>query len=203
VVVSVVDETVVGKNDPFCASGFGSQGIDIAFRIFPALLLLTFLSELSVSAATIRSKSDLRLWETVHDRTIPLRWSWADGADSATLVFSNRVTRAVYSVPLSREENALNGNCAQPVPQTGRESLVDVTLVQKSGDTVVERGNATLAYVDGAGGGPITVRALGTKEWNHVAKTRVFAFDPAWLGQEGDSGYDVIRAVKGMCLVFH
>ena len=172
-------------------------------RFSLALFQLALASVFSVSAATIMSKSDLRLWETVADRTLPLKWPWAYGADSATLVFSNRLTRAVSSVTVPRGADEPDGSCAQPAPQAGGESLVDVWLVQKAGAAVVARCSATLAYVNGAGGGPITVRASGTKEWNHVAKTRIFAFDPAWLGQEGDSGYDVIRAVRGTSLVFH
>jgi hypothetical protein len=172
-------------------------------RFSLALFQLALASVFSVSAATIMSKSDLRLWETVADRTLPLKWPWAYGADSATLVFSNRLTRVVGSVTVPRGVDETDGSCAQPAPRPGGEALVDVWLLQKTGEDVVARSSATLAYVNGSCGGPITVRASGTKEWNHVAKTRIFAFDPAWLGQEGDSGYDFIRAVRGMSLVFH
>ena len=131
----------------------------------------------------------MRLWETVMDRSESLAWSWADGADSATLEFSNRVTRATWSVLVTRDSGAPRGSCAQPAPQSG-ESLVDVTLVQ-SGGGKVSRESATLAYVNGAGGGPITVRANpGTREWERVREPRVFAYDPVWYGETGDSGYD-------------
>ena len=45
--------------------------------------------------------------------------------------------------------------------------------------------------MSGAGGGPIAVRAARTREWSRVREPRVFAFDPAWLGAAGESGYDI------------
>ena len=50
-----------------------------------------------------------------------------------------------------------------------------------------------LAYVSGAGGGPITVRALAApeRELARLQEPRVYAVDPEWLGLEGESGYDI------------
>ncbi len=141
-------------------------------------------------AATIRTKADLRLWQTVADRSAPLAWPWVENADSATLTFSNRVTRAVWSDSVSRESGATRGSYVQPAPAAG-ETVVDVTLVQKAGANEVARESATLAYVAGAGGGPITVRAAARRDWDHYSEPRVFAVDPAWQGLEGDSGYDI------------
>jgi len=152
--------------------------------------LLVLLCAFSCSAATIRTKSDLRLWETVADRSAPLCWPWADGAEAATLVFSNRLTRTVSAVTVPRDLGAMRGSCAQPAPQAG-ETVVDVTLAQTAGANEVSRESATLAYVYGAGGGPIVVRAKDTREWNSIPEPRVHAFDPAWQGELGDSGYDV------------
>ena len=135
----------------------------------------------------------MRLWQTVADRSAPLAWPWADGADSATLVFSNRVTHAVSSVVVPRGVDAPRGSCGQPAPQAG-EAVVDVALVQTAGGGEVAREAATLAYVSGAGGGPITVRARGTREWDRVLEPRVYALDPA--GQ-GDSGYDIAWPQRG------
>ena len=77
-------------------------------------------------------------------------------------------------------------------PQTG-DALVDVTLVQTASGVEVARESASLAYVAGAGGGPITVRAMASpeRELARLQEPRVYAFDPAWLGEQGDSGYDV------------
>ena len=143
------------------------------------------------SPATIRAKCDMRLWETVHDRAAPLTWSWEDAADSATVLFSNRVTRSAWSVVVPRNGAEMRGSCAQPAPTAG-ETVIDVALVQMAGANEVARETATLAYVAGAGGGPITVRANpGARTWTLVREPRVYAVDPAWQGESGDSGYDV------------
>jgi hypothetical protein len=148
---------------------------------------------MSAFAQTVLSKSDLRLWETVVDRAKPLEWPWVDEADSATLVFSNRVTRMAFSPALVlREEGACRGSYNEvPVAPFG-ESILDVQLSQMSGEVVVAQESATLAYVSGAGGGPITVRANpGTREWERIRDPRVYAIDPAWRGESGESGYDI------------
>ena len=144
---------------------------------------------MSAFAQTVLSKSDLRLWETVVDRAKPLEWPWVDEADSATLVFSNRLAGAVKTVNVSRGSDETRGYCAQPLQD--RETIVDVSLVQKAGGAEVSRETATLAYFDGAGGGPITVRAKTYGEWRRVRSPRVFAFDPKWYGGTGESGYDI------------
>ncbi len=140
----------------------------------------------------IRTKADMRLWQTVDDRSAPLTWPWADGADSATLMFSNRLTRAVSSVIVPRGAEAVRGSCGQPVPPTG-DSVVDVTLLQTAGGNEVARESASLAYVSGAGGGPITVRAMESpeRELAKLQEPRVFAYDPVWYAETGESGYDI------------
>ena len=153
-------------------------------------------------AETVRTKGDVRLWETVADRAIPLAWPWAMGADSATLCFSNHLTRVVSSVDVERGVNETRGSCPHPIMSSAAEALVDVTLVQKAGETVLARETAVLAYVSGAGGGPIAVRTKGTYAWEHLAPSRVVAFDPAWLGEDGDSGYAVWPSNKGIKLIF-
>ncbi len=136
--------------------------------------------------------ADVRLWQTVDDPSVQLAWTWMDDADSARLVFSNRVTRTVLTLVVPRGMDVSRGSCAQPVPQSG-EALVDVTLVQTASGVEVARESASLAYVAGAGGGPITVRAMASpeRELARLQEPRVYAFDPAWLGEQGDSGYDV------------
>ena len=153
------------------------------------ILLTSALCAMSAFAQTVLSKSDLRLWETVVDRAKPLEWPWVDEADSATLVFSNRLTGAVKTVNVSRGSDETRGYCAQPLQD--RETIVDVSLVQKAGGAEVVRETATLAYFDGAGGGPITVRAKSGGEWRRVRSPRVFAFDPKWYGGTGESGYHI------------
>ena len=164
-----------------------------ASRFALACLAVALLCSFEASAATIRSKSDMRLWETVVDRSRPLEWSWEDGADSATLSFSNRLTKACSSVTVARAGGAARGSCDSPVTQSGVKALVDVTLVQKSGGVAVAQESAVLAYVSGAGGGPITVRAMRPpeRELSRLQEPRVYAVDPTWLGEAGESGYDI------------
>ena len=172
-----------------------------------ACLAVALFGVFSAFAATVRSKSDLRLWETVTDRSRPIEWPWEESADSATLTFSNRVTRAASTVEVVRATGERRGMVGSPrrgdrqpgpldslVTQPGVETLVDVTLVQTVGGVEVARETATLAYVSGAGGGPITVRAvMGSpeRELAKVQEPRVYAVDPEWLGLEGESGYDI------------
>ena len=168
------------------------------------VLPVAMLCALSASAETILSKSDLRLWETVADRSAPLSWPWEDGAESATLVFSNRVTRVVSSDTILRGAEETHGRHAHPPVAAGREMLFDVTLEQTGGGRTIARESATLAYVSGAGGGPIAVRVRGTCEWETFSRPRVHAADPAWWGESGDSGYDVAPPTcpLGMYMIF-
>lgn len=166
--------------------------VAVWFRgVLPLIAFALFSCVAQCPGATILAKFDIRLWQTVHDRAAPLTWSWEEGADAATLTFSNRVSRTVWSHSVSRALGDQRGSCVQPAPTEG-ETVVDVVLVQKAGANEVARESATLAYVAGAGGGPITVRANpGTREWERVRDPRVYAIDPAWRGESGESGYDI------------
>ena len=169
----------------FCASTVGHESY------FRAGLTASFclLFVLPCFAMTVRTMSDMRLWMTVGDRSAPLSWIWDESADAASLVLSNRITGAVSEFDVARGEGDTHGSCPQPAQIS--EALVDVTLVQSVNGSEVSRQSATLAYVDGAGGGPITVRAKTYGEWCRVRSPRVFAFDPAWSGGAGESGYDI------------
>ena len=149
------------------------------------LCVLALSASLHAFAATVLSKADARLWETVVDRQSPLSWPWEDGADSATLVFSNRATHAVSSVTVVRREGESRGSLAQPLPPPRCESVVDVSLVQSKGAAAFPAECATLAYVSGAGGGALTVRAERTREWRRVRELHVFADEPSWHGEVG------------------
>ncbi len=179
-----------------------AQALKVARNMVKKYLPLVLLCGLSAFAGTtIRSKSDMRLWQTVHDRAAPLEWSWEEGADSATLTFSNRMLRTTSTVEVARgtvgaDHRAVRGSLGAlgDRARPGGETLVDVTLVQSGGGREVARETATLAYVAGVGGEPITVRAAMDTPERELAKLqtpRVYAFDPAWLGESGDSGYDI------------
>ena len=172
-------------------------------KIFRTFLLAVLLCAGVASAETIFSKADLRLWQTVHDRSVPIAWPWADGAEAATLVFSNRGTRVVSSDTVLRGAEETHGHHAHPPLEVGREALFDVTLEQTSGGRTIAREAATLAYVSGAGGGPITVRVRGSREWEVFSRSRIHAVDPVWWGESGDSGYDVAPPTyPGMHMIF-
>ena len=173
----------------------------MSVRTAGGAILVAFCA-IACSAMTIRSKTDMRLWETVADRSAPLSWPWEERADSATLVFSNCVTRTVSSVSVQRVAGEARGSCAQPALQGG-EGLFGVTLVQRGGDEEISRDSASLAYVSGAGGGPITVRAPGTREWKRLPEPRIYAFDPAWQGETGESDYAIAwPEYLGMKIIF-
>ena len=146
----------------------------------------------------MRAKSDLRLWETVTDRSRPLAWSWEAGADKAVLTFSNRLTQAVSSVTVPRTAGALRGSCDHPVAETTDEGLVVATLVQTTGGVEIARETAELAYVPGVSGGavasPMTVRTKAERDWWRVRRPRLAAFDARWWDRSGPSGYDVLWA---------
>ena len=172
-------------------------------KIFRTFLSAVLLCAGVATAETILSKADLRLWQTVHDRSAPIAWPWEDGAEAATLVFSNRVTRVVSSDTVLRGAEETHGHHAHPPLEVGREALFDVTLEQTSGGRTIAREAATLAYVSGAGGGPIAVRVRGSREWEVFSRPRVYAIDPAWWGESGDSGYDVAPPTcSGMYMIF-
>lgn len=165
----------------------------IAMRSLVALALASF-PLVSSFALTVRTKSDLRRWETVTDRSQPLSWAWEGAADATVLTFSNRLTHAVSSATVSRAAGAMRGSCPHPVADTSDETLVVATLVQTASGVEVAREMAELAYVPGAGGGAITVRPKACREWTRVRKPRVAAYDARWWDVAGPSGYEVIWA---------
>jgi len=168
---------------------------------FFAVALLAF--PLQTQALTVRTKGDLRLWETVTDRSQPLNWPWADGADTAVVTFSSRLSRAVSSVTVRRTSGDRRGSCAHPVPATAEEGLVVARLVQFGDGVEIARDTAELAYVPGlvshgeAGGvvtRPISVLSKASRSWWVVSRPRMAGFDARWWNLEGPSGYEVIWA---------
>jgi len=146
------------------------------------------------STLTVRTKADLRLWETVTDRSASLSWSWMDTADTARLSFSNRLTRAVSTLSVNRVPGEVRGTCPHPVPPETGEALVVATLIQYAGGAEVSRDAAELAYVPGASGRPLTVRTKAARDWWRVPHPRLSAFDARWWDVSGPSGYEVLWA---------
>ena len=156
-------------------------------------------------ALTVRSKSDVRLWETVTDRSRDLAWSWEAAADEARLTFSNCLTHAVSSEIVAREPGGMRGSCPHPVSPEGKEALVVATVAQLSGGVEIARNAAELAYVPGVvaeghdGEGvvatsAITVQTKADRAWWRVREPRLAAFDAKWWGVTGPSGYEVLWA---------
>lgn len=170
----------------------GGRCAKLAFALFALGLSWTVVAQ----PITVRTKSDLRLWETVTDRARPLAWSWEPTAEAASLTFSNRLTGAVASVDVVRTNGARRGECRHPVAETTDEALVVATLVQTAGGVEVARETAEIAYVPGVSGGavasPMTVRTKAERDWLRVRSPRLAAFDARWWGRSGPSGYDVL-----------
>lgn len=149
--------------------------------LFPLILIWTVIAQ----PITVRTKSDLRLWETVTDRARPLSWPWVSGTDEAELTFSNRLTAAVSSVTVPRMAGTVRGTCSHPVAETTDEGLVVATLVQMTGDVEIARETAVLAYVPGVrashdGEGsvvtqPMTLRTKAERAWWRVRRPRLSA----------------------------
>ena len=152
-------------------------------------------SSVAASPVTVRTKSELRQWETVTDRSRPLAWPWADGADKAVLTFSNRLTRTVSSVTVAREAGASRGACGHPVAAATDEALVAVTLMQTAAGIEVGRETAELAYVPGVADRAITVRTKASRDWGRVRELRLAGYDATWWNVPGPSGYEVVWAV--------
>jgi len=156
------------------------------------VLVVPFLA-LQAVALTVRTKSDLRHWETVTDRASPLSWTWEPTADAARLTFSNRLTRAVASVDAVRADGERCGACAHPIAAAGPEGFVVATLTQLSNGVAVACGTAELAYVPGAGTNrPIAVRTKAARAWRRVECPRLAAFDARWWNVAGPSGYEIL-----------
>lgn len=171
-------------------------------KTFAPIFLVILASVPSATfALTVRTKSDLRLWETVTDRSRPLYWVWEAEADAARLTFSNRLTRTVSTLVVDRQSGEARGFCSHPVSLEAGEALVVATLEQTAVGVEVAHEAAELAYVSGVascdGGGavatqPITVRTKGDREWYRVRSPRLAAFDASWWNVAGPSGYEVM-----------
>lgn len=167
------------------------EGFGLLTSAFAAVALAAALA-FPASAITLRTKSDLRLWQTVTDRAAPISWPWEADADTARLTFSNHLTQAVSSVTVVRAAGATRGSCAHPVAAAMDEGLVVATLVQMAGGVEIARETAELAYVPGASGRAITVRTKTSRDWHRVERPRLAAFDAHWWNVTGPSGYEVL-----------
>lgn len=182
------------------------QGKDTDVAFYGRLMVVS-LSALScglvfgerVGGVLVRARSDRRGWQTVMEPLRDVRWVWAEGADSVRVTTSNRVSHAVRSIVVARTDDARDGTCevAGIVGENGGETVVDIELVQRSGDRPIASSAATLARVGGVNGGTIVVRSPANRDWVRHAESRVGLADA-----EGD-GYAVYgRTVGGLIVTF-
>ena len=165
----------------------------IAWLLRRAASCFCLLCAASAAAGVVRTKADLRLWQTVDDRAAPLEWPWADDADSAALVFSNRLTGAVSSAAVSRGEGEMRGGCAQPCVDQAAEALFDVTLVQTDGSATVSEqtvrlkvGSAETVYVDAS-----------DAEYKALTEPRIYGWSDLWSEESsGATSATLATAVK-------
>ena len=172
---------------------------------FKTVLLFACMVLLGASAfgLTVRTKADARYWQTVFHPEEPLAWDWDDGADSATVTFSNRVTQTVSSVIVSREGASSMGSVEFP-PAGADEDFFAVDLVQRRESDEVSRQGADVVRVQGADGTPIRVRTKSSRDWSRLKAPRLSAYDPAWAYDETEfPGYAVHWAnVLGLLLIY-
>ena len=165
-------------------------------------------------AMTVRPPEG-RIWQTCMNPAEDLKWPWAEGADSARVVFGLLCDGRSKTVVVARQEGAAYGTCAWPASRDGGERLYDITLTQLSGESVIETQTARVAILPGVGGvGSATVRDPSLPGWGDTqVKNPMFAYDAAWKTGEvsavsmsvnggaattlsGASGYDVLPAVS-------
>jgi len=164
-----------------------------------ALAMAVCLPMLSGLAFTVRAKSESRWWQTVMDQATPLGWTWQEQADSATVTFSNVLTRVVSSVEIGRGVGALRGECPHPVTAE-TAAYFSATLVQSYRGVEIMRETANLAYVPGcvatapSPSQPITVRTKSDRNWFWVKESKFAAFDASWWKVPGPSGYEIFNA---------
>lgn len=146
--------------------------------------LVFFASMFAVAAvapsATVRPKSDQRIWQTAMNPSAPLTWPWESGADSATVVLSNRLTGARSSCMIEKSGDEMYGAFAPPVVP-GEEAFFAVELTLSAGGAEVARYAADVAYVNGVAGQAIDVQNPAEKAWRRVPKAKLSTYDSQWL----------------------
>lgn len=146
------------------------------------------------AAVDLRAPSDGRAWSVLLQADEVLRWGWAGQATTATLTASNLVTGvSATSAPVARE-GVVDGACA--IPSTGDETarLVDVTLVQSDGETVLETRTARIRI--GQSGTTVFTDADG-KVFHEVLEPVPFAWSDAWAGLEAETATLGVEDGKG------
>lgn len=151
-------------------------------KILTHAIILAAVSAVAASAvaATVRTKSDLRIWQTAMHPTDPLSWPWEKGADSATVTLSNRLTGVVSQYAVEKSGDEMYGEVVPP--QTpGVEAFFAAELVLFSGSSEVACYAADIAYVNGVAGRAFDVQDSADRGWSRVRGARLSTYDAAWL----------------------
>ena len=146
------------------------------------------------AAVNLRAPSDGRAWSVLLQADEVLRWSWVGSAATATLTASNLVTGvSAMSAPVVRD-GAVDGACTIPSTGDGTARLVDVTLVQSDGETVLETRTARIRI-----GQPGTTVFTDTadKAFHEVLEPVPFAWSDAWAGLEATTATLGVEDGKG------
>ena len=136
-------------------------------------------------AIDVRPISETRVWQTVLKPSEPLEWPWANGADAAVVTVTNHCTGGVSVSRVERRAEESYGKFYMVRPEQPDEQLYSVVLEQVSGEAVLSRDYARLAYVPGVEGGGVRVRSA--KAMRRSEEVAVFAWDSAWQTNEVDS----------------
>ncbi len=156
-----------------------------------AICAAAFCCSVGAVGIVYRNPADARAWAVMADASEPLVWAWADGAVSATVTASNLATRASASTVVARGDS-LDGSCVIPLAVQGQQ-LLDVTVSQTDGSSVVEENTARLAV-----GSSATVYAdASSKAFKSISEPRVYAWSDAWDDSSlGATGATLSTAVK-------
>lgn len=167
-------------------------------KILTHAVILAALSVVAASAvaATVRTKSDLRIWQTAMHPTDPLSWPWEKGADSATVTLSNRLTGAVSQYAVEKSGDEMDGGFVPP--QTlGVEAFFAAELVLFSGSSEVARYAADVAYVNGVAGRAFDVQHSEDRGWSRVRGAKLSTYDAAWLEETTNAVSATLAANTG------
>ncbi len=159
----------------------------MAIAALAAVLASTFPTSACAAShpTTVRSMSDLRIWQTAMDPSEPLKWPWELDSNTAILTLSNRLTGAKSTATVAKSGDELYGSCAVPAPASGKEAFYAAELVLRSGSAEVARYTADIAYVDGVPGRPITIRSASTRDWSRFSSPALTTYDAAWTDTTG------------------
>ena len=160
----------------------------VKIRLVAACAMVLPLISLADDPVMVRPAAEGRIWQTVLDPSKPIEWPWVLGSDSARLTITSHWDEAVSTVVVEKEDGDLYGAYSMPGAPEGEERLYSVGLEYLSGDKVIGREYARLAYIPGVQGGGVTVLDPESKKWKKTkAQSVLLAYDRAWHSNSVDA----------------